>query len=109
MVGWLAERHDGIELRIRVTPKGGADRIDGTARLADGTDVLVARVKAAPEKGAANAAIERLIGRSLGVAPTRVSIVSGHKARLKTVHVATGAAPLKDILAALARPTGRKG
>lgn len=74
-------------LRVRLTPSGGADRIDGVTRDADGKRVLKARVRAAPEDGKANAALEALLAKELGVAKSKVSVTRGAAARLKTVSV----------------------
>jgi len=102
---WFQTRGDGVAIRVRLTPKGGADRIDGVAPLADGSRVLAARVRAAPEKGAANKALEKLIAGGLGVARATVTVASGHKARLKTVHVSGDATGLTGALRALESET----
>jgi uncharacterized protein YggU (UPF0235/DUF167 family) len=68
---------------VRLTPRGGADRVDGVGD--DG--VLRVRVAAAPVDGAANRALIRLLAGELGVAAGRVSIVSGVGARRKTIVV----------------------
>lgn len=78
---------DGVTLRVRLTPNGGRDSIDGIAERADGTMVLLARVRAVPEKGAANAALEALLGKRIGVAKSRVRVVGGESVRLKTVRI----------------------
>ena len=78
---------DGIVLVVRLTPKGGRDSIDGVDTLADGTVVLKARVRAAPSEGEANAALCRLLAKTLGVPPGRVEIVGGATSRLKRVKV----------------------
>ncbi len=44
-----------------------------------------ARVRAVPEAGRANAALETLIARWLGVPPSTVSVAHGGKSRLKQV------------------------
>ena len=72
-------------LRVRLTPSGGADRIDGAKRDDDGSVYLKARVRAAPEKGEANAALERLLAKALGVSKTTVKVERGMTARMKTV------------------------
>jgi uncharacterized protein YggU (UPF0235/DUF167 family) len=46
-----------LRIAVRLTPRAAVDRVDGRAALADGTEVLAARVRAAPEAGAANAAL----------------------------------------------------
>lgn len=77
----------GVRVRVRLTPKGGADRIDGVGHDAAGREYLRARVAAPPEAGKANAALLRLIARAAGVAPSRVSVAQGAKDRTKTVLV----------------------
>lgn len=78
----------GVAVEIRLTPRGGRDQIDGVDTLSDGRKVLRARVRAVPEKGAANAALERLIARTLDWPHSAVAIQSGHTARVKTVRIA---------------------
>jgi uncharacterized protein YggU (UPF0235/DUF167 family) len=83
---------DGLALVVRLTPRGGRDAIDGVERLADGRAVLKARVRAAASDGEANAALVRLVAKSLKVAPREVSLVAGDTARIKRLKVA-GAGP----------------
>ncbi|PSM19177.1 DUF167 family protein [Nitratireductor sp. StC3] len=90
-----------IELVVRLTPRGGMDALDGIGRDDAGRAFLKARVRAVPEKGAANAALERLLAKRLGVAPSRIDIVAGATARLKTVRIAGAGADLLDALRAL--------
>jgi uncharacterized protein len=97
-------RKDCVSFRVRITPKGGRDSIDGWATASDGTSHLKARVRAAPESGKANAALIELIAKMLGVSRSSVAITGGGKARLKTVAIAgdtsTLAARLKTFGAA---------
>jgi uncharacterized protein YggU (UPF0235/DUF167 family) len=72
---------------VRLTPAGGADRIDGRARDAEGGVLLKARVRAAPEHNEANRALEALIAKAFGVAKSKVSVVRGRTARVKTLHI----------------------
>ncbi len=74
-------------LIVRLTPSGGADRIDGCATDDAGRTYLKARVRAAPEDGKANAALEALLAKALGVAKSKVNVARGATARLKTVEV----------------------
>jgi uncharacterized protein YggU (UPF0235/DUF167 family) len=78
---------DGLELDLRLTPKGGRDGFDGVARLADGRAVLLARVRAAPEDDAANAALLRLVAEALARPRSAVTLAAGRKARLKTLRI----------------------
>ena len=73
---------------MRLTPKAALDRIDGIAILADGRSVLQARVRAVPEKGKANAALEVLFAKALAVPKSTVSVIAGGTSRLKSVRVA---------------------
>jgi uncharacterized protein YggU (UPF0235/DUF167 family) len=72
---------------VRLTPKGGRDAIDGIEHLADGRCVLKARVRAAANDGAANAALVRLMAASLAVAPREISLVGGATARIKRLTI----------------------
>lgn len=88
MSGPLRPHGDGIDLIVRLTPRSSADALEGLAQAADGSAHLKARVRAVPEKGAANAALERLLAKALGVPASSVAVVAGGTARLKTVRVA---------------------
>jgi len=75
----------GARLRVRLTPKAAADRIDAVGADADGSPILLARVRAAPEKGAANQALETLLAKELGLKRSAVRVARGATARLKFV------------------------
>lgn len=79
---------EGVRLRVRLTPSGGADRLEGVAVDAAGEAFLKARVRAAPEDGAANAALVALLAKTLGVAKGAVLIERGHTTRVKLVAAA---------------------
>ena len=70
-------------LAVRLTPRGGADRVDGVGE--DGA--LRVRVAAPPVDGAANEALCRLVARELGVARGRVRVVAGDASRRKVIEV----------------------
>jgi uncharacterized protein len=74
-------------LRLRLTPSGGADRIDGCAKDADGNAYIKARVRAAPENNEANRALEALIAKAFGVAKGKVSVTHGATARMKVLEI----------------------
>ena len=78
---------EGVVVACRLTPKGGRDAIEGAATLSDGTRVLLASVRAAPEDGRANDALLRLIADKAGVPPSRARLIAGAKSRLKQVAV----------------------
>lgn len=85
---------DGIEVFVRATPKGGRDALDGVVTLSDGREVLKVRVRAAPEDGAATAAVLKVLAAAAGVPPARVRLAAGATARLKTFHISGEAAAL---------------
>ena len=62
----LARDPDGIELAVRLTPRGGVDRIEGIARSEVGLSFSV-RVAAPPVDGAANAALVAFLARTLDI------------------------------------------
>jgi uncharacterized protein YggU (UPF0235/DUF167 family) len=80
-------RENGVDLFVRLTPKAALDRLEGVETSADGRSHLKARVRAVPENGAANHALEKLIAKALGVPASTVSIVAGGTTRLKTVRI----------------------
>ncbi|MCA0050124.1 DUF167 family protein [Mesorhizobium sp. B283B1A] len=80
-------RDNGIDLFVRLTPKSSVDRLEGVETAADGRSHVKARVRAVPENGAANQALERLAAKTLGVPVSAVSVVAGGTARLKTLRI----------------------
>ncbi len=77
----------GLELRVRLTPKSAHDRIEGIEQTADGP-AMKARVRAVPEDGKANAALEALVAAWLGVPKRSVGVTGGPKSRIKTLTIA---------------------
>ena len=92
---------DGLMLAVRVTPKGGADAIDGLAEMADGMCVLKVRVRAAASEGAANAALIRELAGALGVAARDVSLLGGAHGRIKRLRISGDGAALAQALEAI--------
>jgi uncharacterized protein (TIGR00251 family) len=82
------------DLRVRLTPRAHRDEVTG---VRDG--LVLARVRAPPVDGRANAALEKLLAKALGVPPSHVQVVRGQSAREKVVRVDGVAAA--DALAAL--------
>lgn len=78
----------GLRLLVRLTPRGGRDAVEGAEALADGRVVLKARVRAVPEKGAANAALVALLARAVAVPKSSIALIAGETARVKTLRIA---------------------
>jgi hypothetical protein len=81
----LADRMHRSEARfeVRLTPRGGADRVDGVTS----EGVLQVRVAAPPVGGSANAALLRLLADELSVGRSAVRLVAGATGRHKLVVV----------------------
>jgi uncharacterized protein (TIGR00251 family) len=67
-------------IRLKVKP---GSRVEELTELEDGT--WLARVKAPPVDGKANAAVIELVARHFGLRKSQVSIKSGASARMKLV------------------------
>jgi len=72
----------GVRFAVRLTPRGGLDRVED---VVDGE--LRARVAAPAVNGAANHAILRLIAEELDVPRTSVRLAAGATGRRKLVTV----------------------
>lgn len=97
--GCQAWRHGDacVIAHFRLTPKSSKDAIDGLVQTADGP-AFQARVRALPEDGAANKALEELVARWLGVPKRSVSLATGGKSRLKSLRIAGDAEALGKLL-----------
>jgi len=82
----LRQTPTGLIVAVRLTPKAARDAIEGLEAF-DGDTVLKARVRALPDAGRANAALEKLIAKWLGLPQSAVSVVQGGKSRIKQVAV----------------------
>jgi uncharacterized protein len=88
-----------VILPVRLTPKSDRDEIVGLEHHG-GECVLKARVRALPEAGRANAALEALVARWLKLPFSSVKVAHGGKSRLKQVAVAGDAGALSRLIAA---------
>ncbi|WP_346892483.1 DUF167 family protein [uncultured Roseibium sp.] len=89
---------DGLLVDVRLTPKSSKDGIDGIDHLADGRCVLKARVRAVPEKGAANVALIKLVAKAVGLPKSAVDLESGSTSRIKTLRLSGDADRLSTAL-----------
>ncbi|MBZ9994791.1 DUF167 family protein [Mesorhizobium sp. BH1-1-4] len=97
----LRIRENGVDLFVRLTPKSSVDRLEGVETSADGRSHLKARVRAVPENGAANQALEKLVAKGLGVPASAVSVAAGGTARLKTLRISGEPSALASSVEAL--------
>lgn len=88
-----------VIVRVRLTLKSSKDTIDGLDATADGT-ALKARVRAIPEDGQANTAIERLLAEWLDVPKSTVRLAAGGKSRIKSLAVSGDVEGLEQRLSA---------
>ncbi len=78
----------GAELRVRAHPGASRDEIETTGEDGEGRRFLRIRVRAVPEKGRANTAIETVLAKALGLPRSAVSVEKGETQRIKTVRIA---------------------
>jgi uncharacterized protein YggU (UPF0235/DUF167 family) len=103
---WEPAANGGLRLRVRVTPKAARDCLDGVAALDDGLVVLRLRVRAVPDKGAANTAVIALLARLLGLSKRDVRLVSGATARIKLLELDADAQDLAARLCSICEDAG---
>ena len=87
----------GIMLPVRLTPKSGRDEIVGVEAFG-AEAVLKVRVRAPPEDGRANHALERLIAHWLKLPPSSVTVAQGGKSPMKQVVVEGDAETLVHLI-----------
>lgn len=84
---YFREEADGITLFVRLTPKSAKDAIEGVETTDDNRQHIKARVRSVPEDGKANAALIKLLGKWLSIAPRHITIVAGATSRLKQIRL----------------------
>ncbi len=87
---------------VRLTPRAHSDVVEGVGTSADGKSHLKARVRAIPEKGRANKALENLLARHFGFAKATLKITSGTQGRLKTISISGEPSTIREKLEKLA-------
>ncbi len=76
-----------VRVHVRLTPRASRDGLDGWDEDDQGRAFLKVRVTAAPVDGKANAALIAFMARSLRVQKSRITLISGETARLKTLEI----------------------
>ena len=82
-----ATRDGAIQFAVRVSPRASRQAVEGIVRDADGAKLLKVAVNAAPDDGKANQAVLALLAKTIGIAKSRLSLVSGVTARKKVVRL----------------------
>ena len=98
------ERDDGISLDLRVTPGARQAGIRGVQDVGEGRVALAVAVRAKAQDGKANKAVIALIANAIGIAPARISLLTGASARLKSLHLAGDPQSLARSVSALLAP-----
>lgn len=104
--GWARQTAGALLVDVRVTPKANRDALTGIHRSADGTERLAVKVRAAPDKGAANAAVLKTLAKAAGVPKSAASLASGATSRLKTIAIAAEPAAALEALTAIVSREG---
>ena len=68
----------GLRMLVRTTPKSARDGVDGLTETPQGP-ALAIKVRAVPDKGEANRAVERVVAEWLGVAKSSVAVSAGRQ------------------------------
>lgn len=76
---------EGLIVHVRLTPKAAHDRVAGVEVRDNGLSVFKARVRAVPENGRANSALLKLLSKDLSQPVGNLSLVAGHKSRIKRI------------------------
>jgi uncharacterized protein len=79
---WVTRSGDAAVINAFVQPRSAKEGIVGVHGAA-----LKIKVSAPPADGRANAAVEKLLARTLGVARSDVAVVSGQSSRHKRIRV----------------------
>ncbi len=88
-------------LAVHVSPKAGRDEVVGLRVLEDGLQEVEVRVTAAPDKGAANKAVCKLIAKELGIPKSAVAVKRGETSRHKLLECEASSANLESWISSL--------
>jgi uncharacterized protein YggU (UPF0235/DUF167 family) len=99
----------GLEIAFRVIPKSRSNEVTGLRGASDGPLSLALKVRALPDKGAANKAALDLLAEALGVPKSGISLLSGSTKRNKTVLVRGEPQQIEGLLTGLLGRCAREG
>jgi uncharacterized protein (TIGR00251 family) len=86
----LRRREAAIELPVLVQPRSARQEVGGAHKGA-----LRVRVHAPPVGGEANEAVRRALAKALGIAASRVRVLSGQRGRRKRIRIEGPASELE--------------
>ena len=88
----------GLRLMVRLTPRGGRNALGGIRKDEAGRAQLLARVSSPPVEGAANAALIKLVAKTLGLPKSAVTLAASETARVKTPEISGDPEALEQAL-----------
>ena len=105
---YVTAGRDDVFVDVFVQPRAAKDEIVGTHG-----DALKVKVRAVPEQGRANRAVESMVAGILGIRPSAVSVTTGATSRHKRLKVAgpsaeTVACELTTVLSSRAHEPGKE-
>jgi uncharacterized protein len=77
---YLREHEDGVVLEVKVIPGSARNLLVRTSQ-----ESLTVKLTAPPVEGKANKALVKLLGKTLRVPPSSITILRGHASREKIV------------------------
>lgn len=77
---YLKPAPEGVRLHVHAQPNASKNQVVGLHG-----DALKIKIQAVPEDGKANAELLAFLAKALGIAKSRLELISGHTSRAKTV------------------------
>jgi uncharacterized protein (TIGR00251 family) len=84
---FTATQDGAIQFAVRVSPRSSRQAVEGLIRDETGAKFLKIAVNAPPEDGKANKEVLALLAKTIGIAKSRLSLVSGESARKKVIRL----------------------
>jgi len=84
---WACTEPSSLLVRVRVTPRGGKNSVDGQDILSDGSRVLKIRTNAVPQDGEANDAVRKILAKTFDLPSSSIMLESGATSRIKIFRI----------------------
>jgi uncharacterized protein (TIGR00251 family) len=98
----IVQDGEGVRVKVFVKPRARKNAVVGIQG-----DAIKIHVASPPVEGAANRDLREFLAKTIGIAPSRVEIVSGHTSRHKTVRI-MGVTPEEVHVALLSGGAGKQ-